>query len=291
MEKYDKIGKVGEGTYSVVYKARNHENGDIVALKKIRLETEDKGVLSKAIREISLLKKLDHSNIITLKDFVYNDIKLYLIFKFLDLDLKKYMETQTNGLSPALIKSYMHQLIKGIMFCHCHHVIHRDLKPQNLLIDQNGMLKLADFGLARACGVPLRAYTHEVVTLWYRTPEILLGSKTYLTAVDMWSVGCIFAEMCLRQPLFLGDLEIDELFRIFRTLCTPNEETWPNVSALPDYKPTFPVWGRKNLKMVVPKLDATGIDLLSRLLTYNSVHCISAKKALVHPYFEAVKDI
>ncbi|KAI8903027.1 kinase-like domain-containing protein, partial [Powellomyces hirtus] len=262
MEKYDKIEKVGEGTYSVVYKGRNRKNGDIVALKKIRLETEDEGVPSTAIQEILLLKELDHSNIITLKDFVYNDIKLYLIFEFLDLDLKKYMETQTNGLSPALIKSYMHQLIKGIMFCHCHRVIHRDLKPQNLLIDQNGMLKLADFGLARACGVPLRAYTHEVVTLWYRASEILLGSKTYSTVVDMWSVGCIFAEMCLRQPLFPGDLEIDELFRIFRILGTPNEETWPNVSALPDYKPTFPVWGRKDLKTVVPKLDADGIDLL-----------------------------
>ncbi|KAI8906994.1 kinase-like domain-containing protein [Powellomyces hirtus] len=289
MEKYDKIEKVGEGTYGVVYKARNRENGDIVALKKIRLETEDEGVPSTAIREISLLKELNHSNIVQLKDIIHNDIKLYLIFEFLDMDLKKYMDTQTNGLSSALIKSYMYQLIKGIMFCHCHRVIHRDLKPQNLLIDQHGMLKLADFGLARAFGVPLRAYTHEVVTLWYRAPEILLGSKNYSTAVDMWSVGCIFAEMCLRQPLFPGDSEIDELFRIFRTLGTPDEKTWSNVSALPDYKPTFPVWGRKDLKTVVPKLDADGIDLLSRLLTYNPAHRISAKKALVHPYFDSVE--
>ncbi|KAM9886988.1 hypothetical protein OXX79_013903, partial [Metschnikowia pulcherrima] len=108
--------------------------------------------------------------------------------------------------------------------------------PQNLLIDKEGNLKLADFGLARAFGVPLRAYTHEVVTLWYRAPEILLGGKQYSTGVDMWSVGVIFAEMCNRKPLFPGDSEIDEIFRIFRVLGTPNETVWPDVSYLPDYK-------------------------------------------------------
>ncbi|KAJ3146120.1 Cyclin-dependent kinase catalytic subunit [Geranomyces variabilis] len=291
IENYDKIEKVGEGTYGVVYKARNKSNGEIVALKKIRLESEDEGVPGTAIREISLLKELNQGNIVQLKDIVHNDTKLYLIMEFLDLDLKKYMDSQPQGLSAPLIKSYMYQLIKGIMYCHTHRVLHRDLKPQNLLIDQHGMLKIADFGLARAFGVPLRPYTHEVITLWYRAPEILLGSKSYSTAVDMWSIGCIFAEMCMRTPLFPGDSEIDELFRIFRLLGTPDESVWPNVENFPDYKRVFPKWNRQDMsKLVAPEiLSPQGVDLLSRLLTYNPAMRISAKQALMHPYFDGVE--
>ena len=130
------------------------------------------------------------------------------------------------------------------------------------------MLKLADFGLARAFGIPLRTYTHEVVTLWYRSPEILLGSKHYSTAVDMWSVGCIFAEMVNRHPLFPGDSEIDEIFRIFRTLGTPNEETWPGVTKFPDYKSDFPFWAGQNLAKSVPTLEVEGVDLLKVFCFY-----------------------
>ncbi|KAJ3299861.1 Cyclin-dependent kinase 3 [Borealophlyctis nickersoniae] len=287
MERYTKIEKVGEGTYGVVYKARDCQTGEIVALKKIRLETEDEGVPSTAIREISLLKELKHSNVVRLLDIVHSDAKLYLIFEFLDLDLKKYMDsTNPHGLDPHLIKSYMWQLIRGLTFCHCHRILHRDLKPQNLLIDQHGMLKLADFGLARAFGVPLRTYTHEVVTLWYRAPEILLGSKHYSTAVDMWSVGCIFAEMCLRHPLFPGDSEIDEIFRIFRLLGTPNEQIWPGFKDLPDYKPNFPTWSPQPLESHIKNLEPEGIDLLKKLLAYEPSERISAKRALAHPYFQ-----
>lgn len=288
LDNYVKLEKVGEGTYGVVYKARNQNDGKIVALKKIRLDSEDEGVPSTAIREISLLKELKHDNIVRLLDIVHMDAKLYLIFEFLDLDLKKYMSSQSFGLNKALIKSYMHQLVRGVSYCHKHRVLHRDLKPQNLLIDQQGMLKLADFGLARAFGIPLRSYTHEVVTLWYRSPEILLGSKMYSTSIDVWSVGCIFAEMCLAHPFFPGDSEIDEIFRIFRTLGTPNEEVWPGVSLLPDYKPNFPSWPPVDLKTVLPSLEPEGVDLLSRMLTYNPSARISAKRALNHPYFTGV---
>lgn len=243
------------GTYGVVYKARDLTTKDqrIVALKKIRLEAEDEGVPSTAIREISLLKEMNDPNIVRLLNIVHADgHKLYLVFEYLDLDLKKYMEAlpvsqggrgkplpdgagslQNLGLGPDMVKKFMSQLIHGIRYCHSHRVLHRDLKPQNLLIDKDGNLKLADFGLARAFGVPLRTYTHEVrrdgpgcmrictncaqvVTLWYRAPEILLGGRQYSTGVDMWSVGCIFAEMCTRKPLFPGDSEIDEIFKIFR---------------------------------------------------------------------------
>ena len=153
------------GTYGVVYKAKDVTNGRIVALKKIRLEAEDEGVPSTAIREISLLKELRDDNIVRLFDIIHSDAKLYLVFEFLDLDLKKYMDNvgqKKEGLGPDIVKKFTYQLIKGTYFCHAHRILHRDLKPQNLLIDKEGNLKLADFGLARAFGIPLRTYTHEV---------------------------------------------------------------------------------------------------------------------------------
>jgi len=162
MDRYQKMEKVGEGTYGVVYKARDKMSGEIVALKKTRLEAEDEGVPSTAIREISLLRELNHPNIVDLKDVVHAESKLYLVFEFLDQDLKKYMDHVGKKLKPMLIKSYLYQILQGITFCHRRRILHRDLKPQNLLIDRAGTLKLADFGLARAFGVPLRTYTHEV---------------------------------------------------------------------------------------------------------------------------------
>jgi serine/threonine protein kinase len=201
----------------VVYKAREKSTGDFVALKKIRLEVEDEGVPSTALREISLLKELAHPNIVQLKDVEHSDGKLFLVFEWLDKDLKKYMDAQPPGpLGKPLIQSLMFQLLAGMDFCHARGIMHRDLKPQNLLVDKRNVLKLADFGLARAFMIPVRAYTHEVVTLWYRAPEILLGQRTYAPAVDMWSIGCIFAELVNRKPIWPGDSEIDELFRIFR---------------------------------------------------------------------------
>ncbi|ODV61182.1 cyclin-dependent serine/threonine-protein kinase CDC28 [Ascoidea rubescens DSM 1968] len=286
---YQRLEKVGEGTYGVVYKALDTKhNNRIVALKKIRLESEDEGVPSTAIREISLLKELKDDNIVRLYDIVHSDShKLYLVFEFLDLDLKKYMESipSDSGLGSGMVKRFMMQLIKGICYCHSHRILHRDLKPQNLLIDKEGNLKLGDFGLARAFGVPLRGYTHEVVTLWYRAPEILLGAKQYSTGVDMWSIGAIFAEMVNRKPLFPGDSEIDQIFCIFRLLGTPTEDIWPDIYRLPDFKPTFPKWSKRDLKTALPTLDNDGINLLEKLLYYDPVGRISAKRALIHPYF------
>ncbi|PWN36067.1 Pkinase-domain-containing protein [Meira miltonrushii] len=293
MENYQKLEKIGEGTYGVVYKAKDLTpagNGRIVALKKIRLEAEDEGVPSTAIREISLLKELRDDYIVRLFDIIHQESKLYLVFEFLDLDLKKYMDNVSNkpdGLGPEIVRKFTYQLIRGIYFCHTHRILHRDLKPQNLLIDKEGNLKLADFGLARAFGIPLRTYTHEVVTLWYRAPEVLLGSRHYSTAIDMWSVGCIFAEMAMRSPLFPGDSEIDEIFRIFRVLGTPTDEDWPGVKSLPDYKSSFPQWNGTPLDRAVPTLDESGIDLLKSMLIYDPAGRISAKRCLGHDYFQS----
>jgi cyclin-dependent kinase len=289
MERYAKIEKVGEGTYGVVYKARDMNSNQLVALKKIRLEAEDEGVPSTAIREISLLKELKDDNVVRLLDIVHADQKLYLVMEFLDVDLKRFMEqcNQTHGHMPMdLVKKFTYQLNSGLLYCHTHRILHRDLKPQNLLIDKRHNLKLADFGLARAFGIPLRTYTHEVVTLWYRAPEVLLGARHYSTAIDMWSVGCIFAEMALRgSPLFPGDSEIDQIFKIFRILGTPTEESWPGLSQLPDYKPSFPNWSRQNIQATVPTLDANGIHLLEETLIFDTAKRMSAKRALKHPYF------
>ncbi|KAK2049878.1 Pkinase-domain-containing protein [Colletotrichum caudatum] len=312
MENYQKLEKIGEGTYGVVYKARDLLNGGrIVALKKIRLEAEDEGVPSTAIREISLLKEMRDPNIVRLLNIVHADgHKLYLVFEFLDLDLKKYMESlpvsdggrgkalpegsseslSRLGLGQSVIQKFMWQLCDGVRYCHSHRVLHRDLKPQNLLINRDGNLKLADFGLARAFGVPLRTYTHEVVTLWYRAPEILLGGRQYSTGVDMWSVGCIFAEMCTRKPLFPGDSEIDEIFKIFRTLGTPTEDVWPGVTSYPDFKSSFPKWIRDESQPLCTNLDAEGLELLEMMLVYDPASRISAKSACNHPYFETYPD-
>ena len=270
----------------VVYKATCNATGVTVALKKIRLEVEDEGVPSTALREISLLKELAHPNIVDLMDVEHSENRLYLVFEWLDKDLKKYMDScGPEGMGLPLVKSYMFQLLKGMAVCHSRGIMHRDLKPQNLLINRQGELKIADFGLARAFQIPIRAYTHEVVTLWYRAPEILLGQRQYACPVDMWSIGVIFAEMVNRRPLWPGDSEIDELYKIFRTLGTPTEQTWPGVSRLPDYKPTFPKWPGSSLKRTVPTLDAEGFDLLQQMLHYEPIARITAKAALEHPWF------
>ncbi|CAD6193605.1 unnamed protein product [Caenorhabditis auriculariae] len=296
MDDFVKLDKIGEGTYGVVYKGRNKRTNAMVAMKKIRLESEDEGVPSTAVREISLLKELQHPNVVGLQAVIMQESRLYLVFEFLSMDLKKYMDQLKNGeyLDRAVVKSYLFQICQAMCFCHQRRVIHRDLKPQNLLVDTNGAIKLADFGLARAIGIPVRVYTHEVVTLWYRAPEILLGANRYSMSVDMWSIGCIFAEMVTKKPLFQGDSEIDELFRIFRVLGTPTELEWNGVTSFPDYKPSFPKWRENNLaekfndKKGNSLIGDQGLDLLQAFLIYDPSVRMSSRKALTHPYFSDV---
>ncbi|EFJ19614.1 hypothetical protein SELMODRAFT_110637 [Selaginella moellendorffii] len=300
MDNYVKLEKVGEGTYGKVYKAREKNSGRLVALKKTRLEMEEEGVPSTALREVSLLQMLSQSiYVVRLLCVEHVDKKgkpmLYLVFEFLDTDLKKYIDLFGRGntgrpIPPKIIQSFMYQLCKGVAHCHSHGVMHRDLKPQNLLVDkEKGILKIADLGLGRAFTVPLKSYTHEIVTLWYRAPEVLLGATHYSIPVDIWSVGCIFAELSRKVPLFPGDSELQQLLHIFRhekkLLGTPNDEIWPGVSKLRDWH-EFPQWKPQNISRAVPDLDPKGVDLLTKMLQYDPSKRISAKAAMQHPYFE-----
>ena len=269
-----------------MYKARDRVTGEIVALKRIRLEAEDEGIPGTAIREISLLKELQHPNIVRLYDVVHTPNRLTLVFEFLDLDLKKYTDAIAGGLELPMLRQLLFQLVRGIAYCHQQKVLHRDLKPQNLLINREGELKLADFGLARAFGIPVRQYTHEVVTLWYRAPDVLMGSRRYTTPVDIWSIGCIIAEMHNGRPLFPGTSEADQLDLIFRMLGTPNEAVYPGIAALPDYKPAaYRQCARpESLAHLVEGLPAEGVDLMQRMLQFDPGKRITAREALEHPF-------
>jgi cyclin-dependent kinase len=295
MDKYQKIEKLGEGTYGIVYKAQNKQTGEIVALKRIRLDKDDEGIPSTAIREISLLKELRHPNIVKLLDILHSEKKLTLVFEYLETDLKKWLDGR-GGVADAddlpVIKSYLYQLLQGVAHCHAKMVLHRDLKPQNLLLQsRKGELKIADFGLARAFGAPVRAYSHEVVTLWYRAPDVLLGSRFYSTSIDMWSVGCIFAEMLLGRPLFPGSTVEDQFVRIQKTLGTPSVDDWPSLVEFEDWREEgrraamFPGHRKMDLSRMFSQLDKHGIDLLCRLLKYDPDARISASEALKHPFF------
>lgn len=287
------IEKLGEGTYGKVYKAVHKTTKEPYALKKIRILYEEEGVPSTAIREVSILKECDHPNVIKLHEVYSNASALYLVFEFLDMDLRMYLKRRGAFIDPPLLKSAVYQCFRGIEYCHGHRVLHRDLKPQNVLIDVNARrLVLADFGLARAYTVPLRAFTHEVVTLWYRAPEILLGTSKYATPMDMWSLGCIVAEMATAQALFPGDSEIDTIFKIFRVLGTPNEEVWPGVSTLRDFKQTFPNWHNTHFSDVRasgPALGDEGLDILAACLRYNPIDRPSARRLLQHSFFDSVE--
>ncbi|NWV29937.1 CDK18 kinase, partial [Origma solitaria] len=292
METYVKLDKLGEGTYATVFKGRSKLTENLVALKEIRLEHEE-GAPCTAIREVSLLKNLKHANIVTLHDIIHTERCLTLVFEYLDNDLKQYLENCGNLMSVHNVKIFMFQLLRGLAYCHGRKILHRDLKPQNLLINERGELKLADFGLARAKSVPTKTYSNEVVTLWYRPPDVLLGSTEYSTPIDMCPPGTAAPSLGGSSPT-LGGVPSRPSDR-GRCPCvppgTPTEDTWPGITSNEEFNAyNFSQHRAQPLINHAPRLDAEGIDLLTNLLLYRAKGRISAEAALQHPYFKSLGE-
>lgn len=293
--KYIKLEKLGEGTYANVFKGTNIHTNETVALKEIKINAEE-GAPSTALREIALLKRIQHPNIIRIWDVIHSEKVLTLVFEFLECDLKRWMDTKKGSLSCSCIRGIMLQLLAGLSHCHSHKIMHRDLKPQNLLLTGRGELKIGDFGLARVYGIPVAGFSSEVVTLWYRAPDVLLGSTTYSYAIDMWSVGCIMGELFLGKPMFAGKNKEDQLMKIFSLLGVPNANNWPNLHKdFPTYNAES--WSALLLQnaangsaLTMEKIDSLmddqAKDLMMKLLQFDPQKRITATEAMKHPFFE-----
>lgn len=282
--------KLGEGTYGVVFRAVDNRTQETVALKRIQIEQEEDGITSSTVREIAVLKALNHINVIHIRDVIQDDSKIILILEFMDRDLKKHLARSKRPMPFELIRSYSYQLICGIAYLHANRVIHRDIKPANLLINKIGILKINDFGSSRFYSIPLTPFTPNVTTVWYRAPEVLFGIDTYGLGVDIWSAGCVIAEMVNGFPLFAGDSDIDQIMKIFEILGTPTEETWPGYTALPFCRAGLPVFDGCGLRSKMESQDPDLIDLLEKILTLDPKKRISAAEALQHPFFQNIPD-
>ncbi|KAK4773322.1 hypothetical protein SAY87_028341 [Trapa incisa] len=296
---YERLNRISEGTYGVVFRAKDKKTGEIVALKKVKMNKEDPdmGFPLSALREINILLSINHPSIVTVKEVVMGDLdNVFMVMEYMEHDLKALMEMRKRPFSTSEIKCLMLQLLDGVKYLHDNWVLHRDLKTSNLLMNNEGELKICDLGLSRHYASPLKPYTPLVVTMWYRAPELLLGCKEYSTAIDMWSVGCIMAELLANEPLFKGSNEVNQLDKIFRTLGTPNEKIWPEFPNFPGAKANFVKQPYNLLRKKFPAtsftgstvLSESGFDLLNRLLTYDPEKRITAHEALNHRWFQEV---
>ncbi|XP_067128508.1 cyclin-dependent kinase 11B-like isoform X1 [Centruroides vittatus] len=295
VEEFHCLNRIEEGTYGVVYRARDKRLNEIVALKRLKMEKEKEGFPITSLREINTLLKAQHPNIVTVREIVVgsNMDKIYIVMDYVEHDLKSLMETMKQPFLVGEVKTLMVQLLRAVAHLHDNWILHRDLKTSNLLLSHKGILKVGDFGLAREYGSPLKPYTPVVVTLWYRAPELLLGAKEYSTPIDMWSVGCIFGELLSMKPLFPGKSEIDQLNRIFKDLGTPSEKIWPGYSELPMVrKVTFTEYPYNNLQSRFGhNFTKLGFDLMNRFLTYNPARRVTAEEALSHEYFKETPQL
>ncbi|XP_059092681.1 cyclin-dependent kinase 7-like [Tigriopus californicus] len=296
-KRYEKISFLGEGQFATVYKAKDltmvaeegEESDCIVAIKKIKLgsreETKD-GINRTALREIKLLQELHHEHCINLRD-VFGGVNsnISLVMDLMDTDLEIVIKDNTLVLSPANIKAYIVQTLLGLEYLHECWILHRDLKPNNLLVNRRGIVKLGDFGLAKSFGSPNRQYTHLVVTRWYRAPELLFGSRMYGTGVDIWAVGCILAELLLRLPFVAGETDLDQLAKIFMAMGTPTEETWPGHTQLPDYV-KFKAYPGTPLPDIFTAAGPDLIQLLELLFAMDPNKRCTCTEALKLDYFK-----
>eukprot|EP00443_Scrippsiella_acuminata_P045327 CAMPEP_0115326320 /NCGR_PEP_ID=MMETSP0270-20121206/83508_1 /TAXON_ID=71861 /ORGANISM="Scrippsiella trochoidea, Strain CCMP3099" /LENGTH=318 /DNA_ID=CAMNT_0002746615 /DNA_START=37 /DNA_END=993 /DNA_ORIENTATION=+ len=294
--KFERLDMIGSGVYGKVYQARNRETGEIVALKTLcYAESEEDGVPPHIIREGSILMSFEHPNVVRLFHvYLSSPTEYHLVLEYIETDLHQVIkQRRVTGTTMPLqqLINYSHHLLCGIHACHVRLIAHRDLKPQNVLVSRDG-LKICDFGLSRWFSAPWQPqnYTHEVITLWYRAPEVLLGgrSDTYGPEVDMWSAGCVIAEMATSYPMFPGESEISTIFRVMKALGTPTEETWPGHSQLENWSSKFPQWPSTGLALFLnrtPELGVNGGELLKGLLVMNPEGRLNARRAKNHAWF------
>jgi len=281
----------------MVFRAKDMQTGEIYAIKKVKLQKEKEGFPITSIREINLLLGMNHPNIVNVKEVAIGSSldHIFVVMEYVEHELKDLMEHTKYTFSTSEIKCLMKQLLQGIEYLHNHNIMHRDLKTSNLLYSNSGILKVCDLGLARKFLGSKRSYTPVVVTLWYRAPEVLLGNDQYTPALDMWSVGCIFAELILKEPLLKAQTEIEMIDVIFRTLGNPTSTTWPGWKELKHAKhlqlKNYP--GSKLREIFLRNsfigeacLSENGLDLLSKMLYYDPAKRITASEALKHPWFK-----
>ncbi|PWN43172.1 Pkinase-domain-containing protein [Ceraceosorus guamensis] len=289
-ETYTRINQVGEGTYGQVFKARAERSGALVALKKIRMEAEKDGFPVTAMREIKLLQHLRHPNVVRLHEMMVSKGSIYLVFEYMEHDLNGVLQHPSIEFSAAHLKSLSRQFLRGLEYLHKKSVLHRDIKGSNILLSNHGILKLADFGLARFYA-KRRAddYTNRVVTVWYKPPELLFGATRYGPEIDMWGAGCIFLELFTRRPVLPGNSEIHQvqvIYDTFGALVPPSE--WPEVEALPWYdfvKPVTTYRPTLSASMFARWLSPAALSVAWALLAYNPARRATASQALSMPYF------
>ncbi|KAF2284305.1 hypothetical protein GH714_020357 [Hevea brasiliensis] len=285
-DSYDKLAKIGQGTYSNVYKARDRDTGKIVALKKVRFDTSESESIKFMAREIMILQKLDHPNVIKLEGLATSRMQysLYLVFDFMQSDLTRIISRPGQRLTEPQVKCYMHQLLSGLQHCHERGILHRDIKASNLLIDKDGRLKIADFGLANFfIPKPKRPLTSRVVTLWYRAPELLLGSTDYGVGIDLWSAGCLLAEMFIGRPIMPGRTEVEQLHRIFKLCGSPPEDYWKIMRLPTSFRP--PQHYKPSFQEAFRHFPDSSFGLLTTLLALNPAYRGTATSALQSQFF------
>ncbi|CDP11433.1 unnamed protein product [Coffea canephora] len=285
-ETYDKIDKIGQGTYSNVYKARDKYTRKIVAMKKVRFDTTEPESVKFMAREIRILRKLDHPNVVKLEGLATSRMhySLYLVFDYMQCDLASIITRPDERLTEPQVKCYMHQLLSGLQHCHEKGILHRDIKGSNLLIDKKGMLKIADFGLANYYNPEKkRPLTSRVVTLWYRAPELLLGATEYGIGIDLWSAGCLMAEMFIGRPIMPGRTEVEQVHKIFKLCGTPSIDFWKRAKVATTFRP--PQTYKPRLREAFRNFPASSVGLLSTLLALDPETRGSAASALQDEFF------